>query len=116
MRFIKLLFSIKINYFLINISVELKTHLDDYIDKKYPKGLVKLIHNPVREGLIKARLKGWKASVGEVIVFFDSHMEVNIDWYVLLETAVNRSFHIIPSRVTRNSREQIISHYPLTCY
>ena len=77
--------------------MELKTQLDDYIDNKFPKGLVRLIHNPVREGLIKARLKGWKASVGEVIVFFDSHMEVNIDWYVLLETAVNRSFHIIPS-------------------
>ena len=39
-----------------------------------------MIRNPTREGLIKARLKGWRQSTGHAVVFFDSHMEVNLDW------------------------------------
>jgi len=35
---------------------------------------------PERRGLIQARLAGFRNSTGEVIIFFDSHMEVNIDW------------------------------------
>ncbi|XP_052098989.1 polypeptide N-acetylgalactosaminyltransferase 13-like [Mytilus californianus] len=46
----------------------------------FPTGLVKIIRNPTRQGLIKSRMNGWRNSTGEVIVFFDSHMEVNIDW------------------------------------
>ena len=64
------------------ILAELKTDLDEYVKANFPQGLVKILRNPTREGLIKARVNGWKESVGEVVVFFDSHMEVNIDWYV----------------------------------
>ena len=61
---------------------ELKDGLDSYIATKFPKGLIKIIRVKKRQGLIKARLLGWRNSTGEVIIFFDSHMEVNIDWYV----------------------------------
>ena len=62
------------------LSVELKEPLDEYISTHFPKGLVKLIRAPERGGLIKARMLGWKQSTGDVIVIFDSHMEVNVDW------------------------------------
>ncbi|KAK3607871.1 hypothetical protein CHS0354_038301 [Potamilus streckersoni] len=59
---------------------KLKSYLDDYIKSSFPAGLIKLLRNPQRLGLIKARMEGWKISTGKVIIFFDSHMEVNVDW------------------------------------
>ena len=41
-----------------------------------------MIRQPERKGLIKARMRGVKEAGGDVLVFFDSHMEVNIEWYV----------------------------------
>lgn len=62
------------------LSGELKDGLDDYINRKFPKGLLKMIRIKERSGLINARLTGWRNSTGEVIIFLDSHMEVNINW------------------------------------
>lgn len=70
--------------------VELKAPLDEYINTNFPIGIIKLIRNPTREGLIKARLKGWRQSTGQVVVFFDSHMEVNLDWLQPLLTEVKK--------------------------
>ncbi|CAH0703417.1 unnamed protein product [Spodoptera exigua] len=41
---------------------------------------IRLLKTSKREGLIRARLYGAENSVGEVLVFLDSHIEVNIDW------------------------------------
>lgn len=70
---------------------ELKKPLADYIKNNFPSGLVKLIRLPVRVGLIKARIQGWKTSKGKVVVFFDSHMEVNIDWVQPLLTEIKQN-------------------------
>ncbi|VDI28998.1 polypeptide N-acetylgalactosaminyltransferase [Mytilus galloprovincialis] len=69
---------------------ELKRPLDEYISDNFPKGIIKVLRNPSRLGLIKARLKGWRESTGQVVVFFDSHMEVNIDWLQPLLTEVKK--------------------------
>lgn len=94
--------------------VELKSLLDKYIDKKFPRGLVKLIRNPTREGLIKARIKGWKQSTGEVVVFFDSHMEVNINWLQPLLTAVKKDRKTIAMGMLDyiDSKTLEYAHYP----
>lgn len=57
----------------------LKKQLDDYVALQWPK-LVDVVHNPERRGLIGARLAGAKVATGEVMVFFDSHIEVNYNW------------------------------------
>ncbi|KAG7269782.1 hypothetical protein CRUP_033828 [Coryphaenoides rupestris] len=44
---------------------QLKGPLEEYVNKRYP-GLVKFVRNQKREGLIRARIEGWKAASGEV--------------------------------------------------
>uniref|UniRef100_A0A3Q4G6L2 Polypeptide N-acetylgalactosaminyltransferase n=1 Tax=Neolamprologus brichardi TaxID=32507 RepID=A0A3Q4G6L2_NEOBR len=56
--------------------VELKFNLDQYVNKRYP-GLVKIVRNSKREGLIRARIHGWNAATAPVVGFFDAHVEFN---------------------------------------
>nr|XP_045012843.1 polypeptide N-acetylgalactosaminyltransferase 9 isoform X2 [Jaculus jaculus] len=60
-------------------NVELKFNLDQYVHKRYP-GLVKVVRNSRREGLIRARLQGWKVATAPVVGFFDAHVEFNTGW------------------------------------
>ncbi|KAL7986857.1 hypothetical protein Chor_013140 [Crotalus horridus] len=69
-----------------NFLVELKFNLDQYVHKRYP-GLVKIVRNNKREGLIRARIQGWKASTSPVVGFFDAHVEFNTGW---VEPALTR--------------------------
>lgn len=57
----------------------LKQQLDDYVSLHWPD-LVDIVRNQERRGLIGARLAGAKVATGEVMVFFDSHIEVNYNW------------------------------------
>ncbi|KAG8597373.1 hypothetical protein GDO81_002271 [Engystomops pustulosus] len=60
-------------------NVELKFNLDQYVNKRYP-GLVKIVRNTRREGLIRARIQGWKAAIAPIVGFFDAHVEFNTGW------------------------------------
>ncbi|KAK4813295.1 hypothetical protein QYF61_020874 [Mycteria americana] len=69
-------------------NVELKFNLDQYVNKRYP-GLVKIVRNNKREGLIRARIQGWKAATSPVVGFFDAHVEFNIGCCSFLSLAGN---------------------------
>lgn len=43
-------------------------------------GRVKIVDLPNRKGLIVARMEGARKATGEVLVFLDAHMEVNVNW------------------------------------
>ncbi|XP_035999866.1 polypeptide N-acetylgalactosaminyltransferase 9 [Fundulus heteroclitus] len=60
-------------------ELELKFNLDQYVNKRYP-GLVKIVRNNKREGLIRARIHGWNAATSPVVGFFDAHVEFNTGW------------------------------------
>lgn len=64
---------------LSSFAVELKFNLDQYVNKRYP-GLVKIVRNSRREGLIRARLQGWKVATAPVVGFFDAHVEFSTGW------------------------------------
>ncbi|XP_063061505.1 polypeptide N-acetylgalactosaminyltransferase 17 [Engraulis encrasicolus] len=77
---------------------QLKGPLEEYVNKRYP-GLVKIVRNQKREGLIRARLEGWKVATGEVTGFFDAHVEFTPSWAepVLARIKEERKRIILPS-------------------
>ncbi|CAF1472211.1 unnamed protein product [Rotaria sordida] len=56
---------------------ELKAALDTQVANLTKTRIIRL-HK--REGLIRTRLAGAREAKGEILIFFDSHIEVNINW------------------------------------
>ncbi|XP_054649954.1 polypeptide N-acetylgalactosaminyltransferase 17-like isoform X2 [Dunckerocampus dactyliophorus] len=61
------------------IGEQLKGPLENYMKKRFPD-LVKIVRNQRREGLIRARLEGWKVATADITGFFDAHMEFTPFW------------------------------------
>lgn len=66
-----------------------------YIRQNFDENLVQLVTLPIRSGLIRARLEGFKHVTGQTVAFFDSHMEVNVDWAQPLLQEVMADSHTI---------------------
>ncbi|XP_059169600.1 polypeptide N-acetylgalactosaminyltransferase 13-like [Physella acuta] len=74
---------------------ELKAPLDHYILREFPHGLVRIKRLQQRRGLTQARLVGSREAIGDVLIFFDSHMEVNIDWLPPLLTEISQDRRVV---------------------
>ncbi|XP_022688564.1 N-acetylgalactosaminyltransferase 7-like [Varroa jacobsoni] len=79
-------------------KANLQQELEVYIEKNFPLGLVRLIRNPERKGLIGSRSQGAEAAKGEVIVFLDAHCEVGQNWLppLLAPIKANRKTMTVP--------------------
>ena len=77
------------------LSADLGEKLDNFV-KLEPK--IKIARHAKREGLIRARMTGANSASGEVLLFLDSHCEVNLGWLepLLERIAINRSNVVCP--------------------
>ncbi|XP_069125503.1 polypeptide N-acetylgalactosaminyltransferase 1-like [Argopecten irradians] len=74
---------------------------------------VKVIHNQKREGLIKSRMTGARSASGDVLVFFDAHMECNIQWLEpLLTILMEEPTAILQPRIDIIS-DQTLEYYSM---
>lgn len=71
-------------------------NLDEYV--KQFGGKVKILRNEEREGLIRTRSNGARASTGDVVIFLDAHCEVNVNWLPPLLAPIrhNRKVMTVP--------------------
>lgn len=78
-----------------NLHSNLSNFFNQNLDLKEK---VRLFKTDAREGLIRARMFGANKATGKVLIFLDSHIEVNIDWVQPLLNRVheNRSNIAIP--------------------
>lgn len=76
------------------LHVQVKKYVETNFDKK-----VQLYKTDKREGLIRARMFGAKKASGDVLIFLDSHIEVNEMWMEPLLARIAQSKTIVPMPV-----------------
>eukprot|EP00105_Crassostrea_gigas_P026669 XP_011447699.1 PREDICTED: polypeptide N-acetylgalactosaminyltransferase 5 isoform X1 [Crassostrea gigas] len=74
----------------------LKEPLDQFMEQ-FQK--VKIVRATERQGLIRARLRGYREAVGDVLVFLDSHIECAEGWFEPLIDPIARNWSTVMTPV-----------------
>ncbi|XP_039479148.2 putative polypeptide N-acetylgalactosaminyltransferase 10 [Drosophila santomea] len=83
---------------------EFEQQLDDFVAQNFPS-IIQIIRLSERRGLINARMEAIKVSSGQVLVFLDSHIEVNANWLPPLLEPIAMNQHIVTGPIM-----DVISH------
>ncbi|XP_006150299.1 inactive polypeptide N-acetylgalactosaminyltransferase-like protein 5 isoform X2 [Tupaia chinensis] len=76
------------------------------------RGKIKLIRNKKREGLIRSRMIGASHAVGDVLVFLDSHCEVNKVWLEPLLYAISKDPKVVVCPLLDYIDERTLEYKP----
>uniref|UniRef100_A0A8C0UKA6 Polypeptide N-acetylgalactosaminyltransferase 18 n=1 Tax=Cyanistes caeruleus TaxID=156563 RepID=A0A8C0UKA6_CYACU len=97
---------------------ELKEKLQQYVDEVngHKPGFIKVVRHSRQEGLIRARVSGWRAATAPVVALFDAHVEFSVGWAepVLSRIKENRRRVISPSFDNIKYDNFEIEEYPLS--
>lgn len=69
--------------------------LEKWIESEAGRGLVRLVRNPQRAGLIRSKNRGAAEARGAILVFLDAHCEVNTNWLTPLLTPIHRDSEVM---------------------
>lgn len=67
---------------------ELGQQLEEIVAQNFPK-IIHILRLPERRGSIKARMEAIRVSSCQVLVFLDSHIEVNTNWVIFKKESIN---------------------------
>ncbi|XP_062245023.1 polypeptide N-acetylgalactosaminyltransferase 18-like [Platichthys flesus] len=100
-------------------SLELKEHLQSFVDEtntQHGPDFIKLVHHDKQEGLIRSRVRGWRAASAPVVALFDAHVEFNIGWAepILQRIKEDRTRVVSPSFDNIKYDTFEIEEYPLS--
>ncbi|XP_046890950.1 polypeptide N-acetylgalactosaminyltransferase 18-like [Hypomesus transpacificus] len=97
---------------------ELKENLQQFVEETnaHRPHLIKMVRHARQEGLIRARVSGWRAASGHVVALFDAHVEFNVGWAepILLRIQEDRRRVISPSFDNIKFDTFEIEEYPLS--
>ncbi|MFH4982012.1 hypothetical protein AB6A40_008721 [Gnathostoma spinigerum] len=71
------------------------TTVDSYLREHWQDGKVRMYRTEHNEGLIRAKLFGAERASGEVLIFLDSHCEVNQQWIEPLLNRIKQNNHTV---------------------
>uniref|UniRef100_A0A672HKE6 Polypeptide N-acetylgalactosaminyltransferase n=1 Tax=Salarias fasciatus TaxID=181472 RepID=A0A672HKE6_SALFA len=100
-------------------SPELKENLQSFVDQTNAdrgSAFIKLLRHDRREGLIRARLSGWRAAAAPVVALFDAHVEFNTGWAepILQRIQEDRTRVVSPSFDNIRFDTLEVEEYPLS--
>ncbi|XP_018559687.1 polypeptide N-acetylgalactosaminyltransferase 18 [Lates calcarifer] len=100
-------------------SLELKEHLQSFVEEtntQHGPGFIKVVHHDKQEGLIRSRVRGWRAASAPVVALFDAHVEFSTGWAepILQRIKENRTRVVSPSFDNIKYDTFEIEEYPLS--
>ncbi|KAF0040899.1 hypothetical protein F2P81_006797 [Scophthalmus maximus] len=99
--------------------LELKEHLQSFVDEtntQHGPEFIKVVHHDKQEGLIRSRVRGWRAASAPVVALFDAHVEFSIGWAepILQRIKEDRTRVVSPSFDNIKYDTFEIEEYPLS--
>ncbi|MCI4380365.1 hypothetical protein PGIGA_G00238980 [Pangasianodon gigas] len=101
-------------------NVELRENLQRFVEETNQRrpDFIKMVRHTRQEGLIRARVSGWRAASAPVVALFDAHVEFNVGWAepILHRIQEDRRRVISPSFDNIKYDTFEVDEYPLSAH